>query len=245
MEKLIPNLHILGFQKAGTSALSHFLSQHKDICSVAGKEAHVYDDPALYSCADKQQFILSKYQSRLRHYDGEKYILDSTPITILHPFFVRECVESNPDAKFIIALRDPVERAISHYKMTRSRNLEPCGILKAFLLEPWRMRGFDKYLPVAPFEHPYRDYSYLRRGLYNKQISYLNTLVDTRQLLLIHQEEMIQNHDKTLAAIFEFLNLTSIDVKPERVFESQFPEERMQGETLARWYAKIYFKLNA
>ena len=42
-----PNLIIPGVQKAGTTALASFLSQHPDICIVEGKEAHVFDDPDL------------------------------------------------------------------------------------------------------------------------------------------------------------------------------------------------------
>ena len=50
------NLHIVGVQKAGTTALAHFLSQHPDICLVDGKEAHVFDQPDFYETEDKKAF---------------------------------------------------------------------------------------------------------------------------------------------------------------------------------------------
>jgi hypothetical protein len=140
----IPNLHIVGFQKCGTTAMAHFLSQHADICMVEGKEAHVFDDPEYAHAADKTAFAMQKYRNKLPHFDAQRYILDSTPITLFHPAFIKACVAFNPQARFIVMQRDPVDRAFSHYQMTKARGLESLSPFMAFLLEPWRMKGWQE-----------------------------------------------------------------------------------------------------
>ncbi len=120
-----------------------------------GKEAHVFDDPEYHQAHDKLQFARQKYTSKLTHYNGEKYILDATPVTMVHPEFIQAASRTCQQAKYIVMLRDPVERALSHYAMTKSRGLESRSPAMAFLLEPWRMRGFYKRLPTSPFESRY------------------------------------------------------------------------------------------
>ena len=216
-----PNLFIVGVQKAGTTALASFLSQHPDICLVEGKEAHVFDDPQYHTATDKFTFAKQKYESKLKHYSGEKFILDATPITLFHPAFIKAASQTCPNAKFIIMLRDPIERALSHYAMTKSRGLEPHSPTVAFLLEPWRMRGVSENLPTAPFESKYRDQSYLTRGLYQRQISQLQKYVSRENFFVSHQSKLIAEHEKSLTEIFAFLQIPSIEIEKKTVFESK------------------------
>ena len=60
MNTPLVNLHIVGVQKAGTSALAHFLSQHSDVCVVEGKEAHVFDQPD-FASKDKHEYANKRY----------------------------------------------------------------------------------------------------------------------------------------------------------------------------------------
>ncbi|MDC8833021.1 sulfotransferase family protein [Alteromonas gilva] len=216
----LPNLFIPGVQKAGTTALASFLAQHPDICLVEGKEAHVFDDPQYHRSADKLSFARDKYAGKLAHYNGEKYILDATPITMLHPQFIMSAARTCKHAKYIVMLRDPVERALSHYAMTKSRGLEARSPAMAFLLEPWRMRGFYKNLPTSPFESKYRDQSYLIRGLYSKQLKILKNYVSTYQVMCFEQNDLAREHTLTLKKITNFLEIAEQPIEPNRVFES-------------------------
>lgn len=216
----LPNLFIPGVQKAGTTALSSFLSQHPDICLVKGKEAHVFDDPEYHRANNKLEYARTKYASKLAHYNGERYILDATPITMLHPEFIRAAAITCPDAKYIVMLRDPIERALSHYAMTKSRGLEPHSPTKAFLLEPWRMRGFFKELPLAPFESKYRDQSYLIRGTYKRQLKALRYHIEDKNLFVARQSDLNIEHQETLHHIFSFLDIPTIKVQKQSVFKT-------------------------
>lgn len=215
-----PNLFIPGVQKAGTTALSSFLAQHPDICLVKGKEAHVFDDPNYHKAADKLAYAKAKYASKLEHYNGERYILDATPITMLHPAFIKAAATTCPEAKYVVMLRDPVERALSHYAMTKSRGREKYSPTKAMLLEPWRMRGFYKSLPHAQFKNKYRDQSYLIRGRYKQQLKALKYYVEDKNLFVAKQNDLNNKHQETLSEIFCFLDLPTINIQKRRVFKT-------------------------
>ncbi|AEP31193.1 sulfotransferase family protein [Brumicola nitratireducens] len=236
----VPNVHIIGFQKCGTTAMAHFLSQHPDICMVEGKEAHVFDDPEYAAASDKTDFARQKYAKKLSHYAGEGYILDSTPITLFHPAFLKACVVFNPHAKFIVMIRDPVKRAFSHYNMTKDKGLESYSPFIAFLIEPWRMKGWRKALPLCPFAHAYRDHSYLTRGRYKSQFDLLYQLVDANQVLVVEQSVLASEHSKTLERVFQFLSLEPKNIPKEDVFTGQ---QKTSQNIAATLLAKLYFWL--
>lgn len=233
-----PNLFIPGVQKAGTTALASFLAQHPDICLVEGKEAHVFDDPEFHASSDKHEYARHKYASKLTHYNGERYILDATPITMLHPAFIKATATYCPNAKYIVMLRDPIERALSHYAMTKARGLEALPPEKAFWRESSRMKGFYDTLPLSPFESLYRDKSYLIRGRYKQQLSWLYSYAKKQNVKTFQQDQLLGSHGETLAEIFSFLKLGNITVDQKRVFSS---DEAYSLPIFFYWLLKAYF----
>lgn len=236
----LPNLFIPGMQKAGTTALASFLSQHPDICLVEGKEAHIFDNPGFYKAKDKLDYAKENYRNKLKHYNGERYILDATPITILHPLFISSCAEICPNSKYIVMLRDPIERALSHYSMTKARGLEPFGPVRAFLLEHSRMKGFYEKLPSSPFESKYRDQSYLIRGRYKTQLKYLQKQVSKSCIYIEQQKRLSTSHEDCLGDIFRFLELPNISIEKKEVFKSS---DAYSLSVFMRLFLRVLFKL--
>ena len=231
----LPNLFIPGVQKAGTTALASFLSQHEDICLVDNKEAHVFDAPELLRTKDKKAFIEQAYMRKLGHYKGERYILDATPITMLHPTFVKECAGACPNAMHVVMLRDPVERAISHYAMSKKKGREELEPLAAFWSERQRMIGFYENLPTSEFKSEYRDHSYLIRGRYKRQLRTLYRFFPKNNVKVITQECLLNKHTETLEDIFDFLSLPQQTIKDERVFASN------QSVHVPRWARMLMY----
>lgn len=232
------NLHIVGVQKAGTTALAHFLSQHPDVCVVEGKEAHVFDQPN-FAQQDKKAYADRRYAKKLSHYAGEKIICDATPITIFNKVFLNDCYNYNPEAKFIVLLRDPVERAVSHYYMSRQRGREKHNMLWSFLREKHRLKRVseeDAWLSGSVW----RENTYLKRGEYKMQITNLLSIVPSSQCLILHQEALLKDHYRTLQRVLGFLGLQKCTIEPEKVFASD-KNQRDKTEALAKLYATAYF----
>lgn len=229
-------------QKAGTSALASFLSQHPAVYVLKGKEAHAFDHPQYATQANKQAFVRRLYQKRMQGYQNQPIVCDATPITIYKQAFLQDCVTWNPDARYILMLRDPVERAISHYQMSRGRGEEPRCMLLAFLLEPlrlWRVCNQQSW----EFGSPLRTQSYLSRGRYTQQLKRLYQLVPASKILVLEQRELKTAHKQTMLKIFEFLDIHRHPVSPKTVFATE-KHYHHWSDPLAILYARLYFRLN-
>jgi hypothetical protein len=235
------NLHIIGVQKAGTTALAHFLNQHPDVYVADHKEAHVFDHPDFSSSKDKSAFAHQRYNAKLTNYQNQAIRCDATPITAFRTEYLQACYQYNPEAKFIILLRDPIERAVSHYRMSLSRGQEHRAMLSAFLLEPFRLVGIKKSGPWG-FDDPYRHHSYLRRGCYAAQLKRVLAIIPKQQLLVLHQENLQQNHVHVLQQVFNFIGVTPVNVPAQQVYVGNKGKPQ-KSDALAKLYAKCYFTL--
>lgn len=235
-----PNLQIIGVQKSGTTALASFLEQHPDICLVKNKEGHVFDDRNYVTSDDKKSFAYAKYERLLSHWTNEKVICDATPITLFHPDFLDDCIDFNPAAKFIVMLRDPVERAFSHFQMSSNNGVEHRSAPFAYLREIIKFSGLRNQTPDWDFVSPQRDNSYLARGCYVEQLSYLFQKVDKNQVLVICQQDLLENHQSVLTRVFSFCGVPDINVEHKKVFETTAQSitrlERWFADTIARGY---------
>lgn len=227
-----PNLFILGGQKCGTSALAHFLSQHPDICLAQGKEAHIFDNPDI-DIYDAEQLDIT-YQGKFTHANGQRYYCDATPIYAYWSDLLPAIHNYQPDAKIIFMLRDPVERAISHYMMESGRAAESLSISRAFLSEAKRLRqaGHDR-----SWNSVTRVASYLDRGRFSQQVAAINSVFPEKNILFLHNDSLRYQHQATLNKVCHFLDIEPISIAPENVFSGQYQAKSFSYH-LAYWFAK-------
>jgi hypothetical protein len=113
-----------------------------------------------------------------------------------------------PDARLIAILRDPVDRAYSHYWMNRSLGREDLGFVEATNRERERILEADEMT---------RDYySYLDRGRYVHQLQEICKLYPRERLLVLFFEEMIESPRTAYSKACEFLELSAEPI-PELV----------------------------
>jgi len=124
-----PTFAILGAQKAGTTSLYEYLNQHPSIVRGKRRETHCLDwrwDATKLSVKEQKDHCLSFFHvDALKHYPS-LHTGDSTPSYLLHTDVVIPRLKLLfPWVKCMIMLRDPVKRAISHYKMVTDTNGRP------------------------------------------------------------------------------------------------------------------------
>ncbi|EKO3677105.1 sulfotransferase [Vibrio metschnikovii] len=233
-----PNLFILGGQKCGTTALAHFLAQHPDIAVAEGKEAHIFDCPDFLNnqgqVSVSHQTLDKAYQAKFAHANGQRYRCDATPIYAYWQPILAAVADYQPQAKVIFMLRDPVERAISHYTMERSRGLESVSMLRAFLTESWRLKQAQHNYQ---WDSPLRTHSYLDRGVFSRQWATINHCFQSENILLLHNDQLRYQHNQTLAKVFQFLDLPPVEIPVESVFSGQYTAPSL-SQRLARLYAQ-------
>jgi len=163
----LPTIVIAGAQKSGTTSLAAAMRKHRQIAMSARKELHFFDryfDRGIDWYAD--QFHPRKDQTQ---------IAEATPSYLYEREARQRMLAILPEAKIVVILRNPVERAYSHYWHTRRRDLEDLSFEEALALEPTRIAS-------AALEDRIR-YSYVDRGHYVDQ---LLELVDAHDRALLH-----------------------------------------------------------
>ncbi|WP_162301386.1 sulfotransferase family protein [Cognatilysobacter segetis] len=209
-----------GAQKAGTTALARYLSRHPDVALPARKEAHVFDAPDFdddWGVAE----VDARYAPHFPEAGGHALLGDATPIYMLHPRLIRRIARYNPSMRWIVLLRDPVDRAISQYHMERRRHLETWPLPAALALEPLRLAGHaDDFSDASPL----RTKSYLRRGRYADQLDAIHSCFPTTQVLVLLSDDLRCDPASVIARVCTFLEIPQPPEPPvpERVHEGAY-----------------------
>ena len=131
----LPDFLILGAQKAGTTALYSYLRKHPSIIGPSWKEVSYFDrhyarGPAWYR---------GNFPNKLRTRGA--LVGEASPSYLFHPLGPRRVRELVPEARLVALLRDPVDRALSHYNHERALGREPLSFEDALAAEDDRLRG--------------------------------------------------------------------------------------------------------
>ncbi|PHS73639.1 MAG: hypothetical protein COB22_00060 [Cycloclasticus sp.] len=128
------NFVVAGAQKSGSSALNRFLAMHPELCMTKKKrnELHYFEDDRLFN-----QMISSdhKYHMHFKPKASHKLIGDVTPAYMYYPQAAERMFNYNPKLKIILILRNPIERAFSHWNMQTKRRRETRPFLEAIQCE--------------------------------------------------------------------------------------------------------------
>ncbi|CAG0943411.1 hypothetical protein BROC_02286 [Candidatus Brocadiaceae bacterium] len=150
----LPNLFLIGAMKAGTTTLYSWLSQHPHVFMSPIKEPHFFAtdlwDVSSHIALGTEERVnnaLSLIGSGLHNalikdeklylklfpksVDQYQYIGEASPTYLRSRVAAQNIAKACPGAKIVILLRDPIDRAWSHYLMERNelRVPENFGIL--------------------------------------------------------------------------------------------------------------------
>ena len=112
----------------------------------------------------------------------------------------KRIIKMNQDIKLIFILRNPVDRAYSHYWHSVREGNETLSFEEAIKKEEERIKKSD---------FAFRAYSYVTRGLYYKQINNFLRAFSKEQMLFLLTKELSENRFKLLKKIYNFLEVNS------------------------------------
>ena len=210
-----------GVQKSGTSALAQYLRASPGLRLPVDKEAHVFDAP---------EFDEHWSASEIDAHSAERFPPtapgtlrgDATPFYLFHPRCVARIARYNPAMRWIVLLRDPVERARSHHHMERSRGHERLPLWLAMLLERRRLRGHaDDFARGSNL----RRFSYRARGDYARQLDVLYVHFPREQVLVLRSERLRNDPDACVREACRFLGVPppAAGTAHEPVFVGDYP----------------------
>ena len=137
--------------------------------------------------------------------NNESIIIDFTPTYLYYKLCAERIFDSlGPNVKFVIILRNPVDRAYSHYNHSKRDGHEVSSFEDAIKLENERI---EKFRDKNDFLSELRC-SYISQGLYFEMISAYLKYFDLNNFFIINFEsEVVQNLDQTLLKLSKFLKL--------------------------------------
>jgi hypothetical protein len=200
----LPSALVIGAQRSGTTSIFNYLVQHPDVLPPLGKEIHYFD----FHYHRGVRFYRGRfpYSHRLRQ---GTLSLDATPYYLVHPLVPQRAAQLLPDAKLIALLRNPIERAFSHYQHEVRGGRESLSFVEALDKEPERLKGEEERLRAEPnyYSWNHHRYSYTHRGLYVQQLRRWVEHYPRSQLLILQSESLYRNPAAAMARVHQFLGL--------------------------------------
>ncbi|MCP3678307.1 MAG: sulfotransferase domain-containing protein [Deltaproteobacteria bacterium] len=214
---MIPNFIIIGGQRCGTTSLYNYIAQHPCVLPSFIKEVHYFDinfKKSIYWYRAHFPTFLSKFcvQKICRHnvITGE-----ASPYYMFHPHTPKRVFSAIPEVKVIAILRNPVERAYSHYQHEVRKGREPLSFEEAVGREEERLTGEkEKMLQDEDYYSvSHHRYAYLTRGIYIEQLKAWRRYFDEDRMMVIKSEEFYGEPGAMVQRIFDFLALPAYDLK--------------------------------
>src|SRR5215208_1619718 len=211
----LPDFVIIGAQKGGTSFLYYLLTRHPIVEPAARKELHFFDQPELF---DNGAEWYRRCFPRLGSKDGQRSITgEATPYYLFDPPVAKRMAEIVPNAQLIALLRNPVDRAYSHYQMQVKRGTEP--------------RTFEEAIEQ-------QNSSYVSRGIYVDQLLRWFEFFGKEQMLILKSEDFFERPVETLKVVLTFLDLPDWQPEPSELQQRRHTgtyRQKMDPSTSGGW----------
>ena len=248
-----PNFFLVGASKAGTTSLYRYLAQHPQIYMSPMKEPHFLADevrpenfapetrPKIAQWqADFEAYVrgpmtarfpsgpVARWEDYLRLFAGagnRPAIGEASPCYLWSPTAPRNIAARFPDARIVMVLRDPAERAFAQHLHTLS-------VVKAAM-------SFREHMDAAlgsTAKQIGELYPFLEFGFYGEQLRRYLDVFPRDRVLVLYYEDYQRNPLELLGNIFRFLGVEkgfAPDVR-ERHMESRVPRSFLLNRLLRK-----------
>ena len=197
------NLFCIGCPKSGTTTLFKILCQHSQIHTPKFKEPFFFNNSNYQNGID---WYAKTYYDDIKN---EKWVLDFTPSYLYSDealFRINE-YSKGKDLKFIVMLRNPVERAYSHYLHTLRDGLEDLDFNGAIQAESERLLNYENNL-LSQLK-----YSYIYQSLYHKHLSKYFESFGRNNFFVINYDSQFLDKSEFKLMISDLQNFLEIKIE--------------------------------
>jgi len=208
----LPDFIVIGAAKAGTTSLYEAICRHPRVLPAVRKEINYFDDPRMHERGALwyRQHFPTLLEKRLpRRLTGE-----ATPSYFPHPAAPARVARAVPRAKLILALRNPADRAYSHYNMRLRRGREFMTFEDALAYEERRTAWDRERSATDPRHKAYRSYNYgyAEGGRYSEHLGRWLEHFAAGDILILEAGRMRQEWQASLDEVYSFLGLEPFGV---------------------------------
>jgi hypothetical protein len=237
-QRALANCQIVGAQKAGTSSLYYYLTQHPQVHGSLNKEVH-YFDGGITPTRDTYKYGDAWYKAHfplINKTTKNDIFVDATPMYLFNPLSAQRIQQFNQHSKIIILLRDPTQRAISHYFHSQRHGFEELDIMQALQAEEQRLETNNN-----PKALSFRVHSYKNRGLYLQQILAYQKLFPANQVLILDSDALFTTPNEALVEVYNFLEIDNGYQCPDLTIRNIGSNKNKVDDTVYQ-YLSNYFK---
>jgi len=185
--RVLPDFLVIGVMKGGTTSFFNYLARHPQVRPPFRKEIKFFDIHYPQGLGWYRAHFPMRFKMKAGMVTGE-----ATPYYIFHPGAPGRVAARLPRARLIVLLRNPVDRAYSHYNHMLRVGREPLSFEAAIAQEAERLEGEEQRILADPhystFQHLH--YSYLARGRYAEQLEKWFALFPREQILILESEQL-------------------------------------------------------
>jgi hypothetical protein len=218
---ILPDFIIIGANKAGTTSIANYLSQHPEIRISAVKEPMFFSSDPTKISAEKNQATLKKpyftatlneYSSMFENYASTiKCFGEASTSYLANPFLTSKLIRKIvPNVKLIAILREPASRALSAYKMCLGNNIEDRSF-KDIVRDAAKQTTIQKNHGVK---------EYIRNGLYSQLLRPYLDFFERHQILFLRYDDLNQDAGTFMNEIASFLDVSPFVFKTDIRFNS-------------------------
>lgn len=209
--RMLPDFIIIGAQRCGTTSLYKYLCQHPEIHPSYPKEIHYFSNYYRKGINwYRSHFPLKRSIPKINRDGTGKYITgEATPYYLFHPLAPLRASITIPHAKIIVLLRDPIERAYSHFYHEVNMGVETLNFENAIREEESRLNNeFAKLVKDENYRSfNYQHFSYLNRGKYADQIQRWMQHFPSDSILILKSNDLNSDPIQSFHKVTEFLGL--------------------------------------
>lgn len=229
-DRLLPSYLIVGTKRGGSTSLHEYILRHPDVLPAAVAKGTRYFDVnhgrgwRWY----ESHFPTTRAAERHHRAHGRDPIVgEASPYYSFHPLAAPRIARELPDARLVLVVREPVERAWSHYRYEVARGFETLDIDAALDAEDERLAGEAERLTTDPeyVSHAHRHFSYLARGRYAEQIRRLWDHVGRDRLLVVSSERLFADAPAVLDEVATHLGLAPFPAIAARAHKANEPAD--------------------
>lgn len=192
----VPAFIIVGAQKAGTTSLFGYLVEHPNVVPPLVKEVHFFD----LNFGRGMNWYLRHFPT----VEAPDITGEATPFYMFHGSALGRIRVAVPEARIIAVLRNPIDRAISHFHHNVRVGLERKRPFEDYVV---RVLQESERVPGIETERERQRYSYLERGFYSDQVSECFRLFGREHVHVIRSEDLFRDPEGLLMGVQEFLGL--------------------------------------
>ncbi|MEN8221094.1 MAG: sulfotransferase domain-containing protein [Pseudomonadota bacterium] len=213
--RVLPDFLIIGAMKAGTSSLYQYLTEHPCVMRAIRKEIHFFNSHFSNGVHwYRTHFPIEMYKALVQKIHQQNCVTgEASPNYIADPLVPERVKQIIPQVKLIVLLRNPIDRAYSHYNMAVRQGFETLSFEQALEIEPERLASASMQNKIVN-----SDGFYSTLGIYLDQLNNWLKIFPREQFLFIKSEDFYTDPANTLTQVFRFLDLPDFRLTHYKVY---------------------------